>query len=44
MEQDFMKKDLRQAGIDVIVPDKTDREPEAVIFTINHGCGGEMER
>lgn len=26
MEQDFMKKDLRQAGIDVIVPDKTDRE------------------
>ena len=26
MEQDFMKKDLRQAGIDVIVPDKDDRE------------------
>lgn len=26
MEQDFMKKDLRQAGIDVIVPDKIDRE------------------
>ena len=26
MEQDFMKKDLRQAGIDVIVPDKSDRE------------------
>ncbi len=26
MEQDFMKRDLRQAGIDVIVPDKADRE------------------
>lgn len=26
MEQDFMKKDLREAGIDVIVPDKSDRE------------------
>ena len=26
MEQDFMKKDLLQAGIDVIVPDKEDRE------------------
>ena len=26
MEQDFMKKDLLQAGIDVIVPDKSDRE------------------
>lgn len=26
MEQDYMKKDLLQAGIDVIVPDKTDRE------------------
>ena len=26
MEQDFMKKDLAQAGIDVIVPDKVDRE------------------
>lgn len=26
MEKDFMKKDLRQAGIDVIVPDKVDRE------------------
>lgn len=26
MEQDYMKKDLRQAGIDVIVPDKSDRE------------------
>ena len=26
MEQDFMKKDLLQAGIDVIVPDKADRE------------------
>lgn len=26
MEQDFMKKDLLQAGIDVIVPDKANRE------------------
>ncbi len=26
MEQDYMKKDLLQAGIDVIVPDKADRE------------------
>lgn len=26
MEQDFMKKDLLQAGIDVIIPDKVDRE------------------
>ena len=26
MEQDFMKKDLLQAGIDVIVPDQADRE------------------
>ena len=26
MEQDYMKKDLLQAGIDVIVPDKEDRE------------------
>ncbi|MBO5209543.1 MAG: amino acid racemase [Lachnospiraceae bacterium] len=26
MEQDFMKKDMLQAGIDVIVPDKVDRE------------------
>lgn len=26
MEQDYMKKDLLQAGVDVIVPDKTDRE------------------
>ena len=26
MEQDFMKKDLLQAGIDVIVPDEVDRE------------------
>lgn len=26
MEQDFMKKDLLQAGIDVFVPDKADRE------------------
>lgn len=26
MEQDFMKKDLRMAGIDVVVPDKADRE------------------
>lgn len=26
MEQDYMKKDLLQAGIDVIVPDKNDRE------------------
>lgn len=26
MEQEFMKKDLIQAGIDVIVPDKADRE------------------
>lgn len=26
MEQNFMKKDLLQAGIDVIVPDKSDRE------------------
>lgn len=26
MEQDFMKKDLREAGIDVIVPDQSDRE------------------
>lgn len=26
MEQDFMKKDLTAAGIDVIVPDKTDRQ------------------
>ena len=26
MEQDFMKKDLLQSGIDVIVPDKADRE------------------
>ncbi len=26
MEQDFMKKDLREAGIDVIVPDEADRE------------------
>ena len=26
MEQEFMKKDLLQAGIDVIVPDKSDRE------------------
>ncbi len=26
MEQDFMKKDLLRAGIDVIVPDKADRE------------------
>lgn len=26
MEQDFMKKDLRMAGIDVVVPDKVDRE------------------
>ncbi len=26
MEQDFMKKDLQQEGIDVIVPDKEDRE------------------
>ena len=26
MEQDFMKKDLQQAGIDVIVPDRADRE------------------
>lgn len=26
MEHDFMKKDLLQAGVDVIVPDKNDRE------------------
>ena len=26
MEQDYMKKDLLQAGIDVFVPDKSDRE------------------
>ena len=26
MEQDFMKKDLLQAGINVVVPDKDDRE------------------
>ena len=26
MEQDFMKQDLRMAGIDVVVPDKADRE------------------
>lgn len=26
MEQDFMKKDLLQAGIDVVVPDKNERE------------------
>lgn len=26
MEQDFMKKDLLQAGIEVVVPDKEDRE------------------
>lgn len=26
MEQDYMKRDLLQAGIDVIVPDKADRE------------------
>lgn len=26
MEQDFMKKDMLQAGIEVIVPDKADRE------------------
>ncbi|MEE0265534.1 MAG: amino acid racemase [Acutalibacteraceae bacterium] len=26
MEHDFMKKDLKQAGIEVIVPDKADRE------------------
>ena len=26
MEQDFMKKDLLQAGIDVVVPNKNDRE------------------
>ena len=26
MERDFMKKDLLQSGIDVIVPDKADRE------------------
>ena len=26
MEQDYMKKDLLQAGVDVIVPNKTDRE------------------
>ena len=26
MEHDFMKKDLLQAGVDVIVPDKSDRE------------------
>lgn len=26
MEQDYMKKDLLQAGVDVIVPDKNDRE------------------
>lgn len=26
MEQDFMKKDLLQSGIDVVVPDKADRE------------------
>ncbi len=26
MEQDYMKKDLLQAGVDVIVPDKADRE------------------
>lgn len=26
MEQDYMKKDFREAGIDVIVPDKSDRE------------------
>ncbi len=26
MEQDYMKKDFREAGIDVIVPDKPDRE------------------
>lgn len=26
MEQDFMKKDFREAGIDVIVPDKSDRD------------------
>lgn len=26
MEQDYMKKDLREAGIDVIVPEKQDRE------------------
>lgn len=26
MEQDFMKKDMLQAGIEVIVPDKSDRE------------------
>ena len=26
MEQDFMKKDLSQAGIEVIVPDKVDRD------------------
>ena len=26
MEQDYMKKDFREAGMDVIVPDKSDRE------------------
>ena len=26
MEQDYMKKDLVQAGIDVVVPEKADRE------------------
>lgn len=26
MEQDFIKKDLLQSGIDVVVPDKADRE------------------
>lgn len=26
MEHDFMKKDLLQAGVDVVVPDKSDRE------------------
>jgi len=26
MEQDYMKKDLLQTGVDVIVPDKVDRE------------------
>ena len=26
MEQDYMKKDFRQAGIDVVIPDKAERE------------------
>lgn len=39
MDQDYMKKDLREAGIDVFVPEKSDRELVAkrILEELEHG-------